>query len=163
MVTELGQTELRETRAQAHSNCAVCSPTNSRSLCLKFAASDDGGVQARFNCDKAFEGYTGMLHGGVIASLLDGAMTNCMFAHCTPATTAELNVRFRHPAVISRLAPLPGNAPSLPGRSSCCERSIATGLNVPTNKAHCEPPSPAESEPPIVPSLPGEEACFIVS
>ncbi|MCK4341833.1 MAG: PaaI family thioesterase [Phycisphaerae bacterium] len=64
---------------------------------LKFAASDDGRVQARFDCDAAFEGYAGMLHGGVVASLLDGAMTNCMFAHGIPAVTAELTVRFRHP------------------------------------------------------------------
>lgn len=104
MITESGQMELRQTRAQAHSNCVVCSPANSRSLCAKFTASDDGGVQACFGCDKAFEGYAGMLHGGVIASLLDGAMTNCMFAHGIPAITAELNVRFRHPVIISQLA-----------------------------------------------------------
>ena len=104
MITEAGQMELRETRAQAHANCVVCSRTNNRSLCLKFAASDAGGVQARFGCDKAFEGYAGMVHGGVIASLLDGAMTNCMFARGIPAVTAELNVRFRHPVVTSHTA-----------------------------------------------------------
>ena len=104
MITDPGQMELRETRAQAHSNCVVCSPTNSRSLCLKFAASDDGGVRASFECDKSFEGYAGMLHGGVITSLLDGAMTNCMFAKGIPAITAELNVRFRHPVVTNQIA-----------------------------------------------------------
>jgi acyl-coenzyme A thioesterase PaaI-like protein len=45
-----------------------------------------------------------MLHGGVIASLLDGAMTNCMFAYGTPAITAELAVRFRHPVIVNRPA-----------------------------------------------------------
>ena len=104
MITDAGQMELRETREQAHSNCVVCSPVNSRSLSVEFAASDDGRVQARFDCDKAFEGYAGILHGGVIASLLDGAMTNCMFAHGIPAITAELNVRFRHPVVTSHAA-----------------------------------------------------------
>ena len=104
MITEPGQLELRETRAQAHSNCVVCSPANNRSLCLEFKASDAGGVQANFDCDKAFEGYTGMLHGGVIAALLDGAMTNCMFARGIAAITAELNVRFRHPVVIGQIA-----------------------------------------------------------
>ena len=104
MITELAQTGLQEMRAQAHSNCVVCSPANSRSLCLKFAASDDGSVRACFDCVESFEGYAGMLHGGVIASLLDGAMTNCMFAHGVPAITAELNVRFLHPVIIDRLA-----------------------------------------------------------
>jgi len=104
VTTEVAQAGFQHVRAQAHSNCVVCSRSNGRSLCLKFAASDDGGVQARFDCDKAFEGYAGMLHGGVIASLLDGAMTNCMFAHGVPAVTAELNVRFRHAVIIGRSA-----------------------------------------------------------
>ena len=38
-----------------------------------------------------------MLHGGVVASVLDGAMTSCLFAHGHPGATAELTVRFRHP------------------------------------------------------------------
>ena len=104
MITELAQAGLQHVRAQAHSNCVVCSPSNGRSLCLKFAASNDGGVQAGFDCDESFEGYPGMLHGGVITSLLDGAMTNCMFARGTPAMTAELTVRFRHPVIVDRAA-----------------------------------------------------------
>jgi uncharacterized protein (TIGR00369 family) len=47
-----------------------------------------------------FEGYNDFLHGGVISALLDGAMTNCMFAHGYAALTAELNVRFHHPVLI---------------------------------------------------------------
>ena len=104
MITELAQRGLQQVRDRAHSNCVVCSPSNGQSLGLKFTASADGRVQARFDCDKAFEGYEGMLHGGVITSLLDGAMTNCMFAHCIPAITAELNIRFRHPVVIGQVA-----------------------------------------------------------
>lgn len=104
MTIESVQAGWRQMRAQAHSNCVVCSRSNGRSLQLKFAASDDGHVQASFDCDQAFEGYAGMLHGGVIASLVDGAMTHCMFAHGTPAVTAELTVRFRHPVVVGTAA-----------------------------------------------------------
>ena len=104
MITERSQGGLQAIRAQVHSKCVVCSLSNRRSLCLKFAASDDGGVQACFDCGESFEGYAGMLHGGVIASLVDGAMTNCMFVHGLPAITAELNVRFRHPVVINQVA-----------------------------------------------------------
>lgn len=104
MITELPQVDVRETRARVHADCAVWSPANSRSLCLEFAASGDDGTQARFGCDKAFEGYAGMLHGGVIASLLDGAMTNYMFAHGISTITTELNVRSWHPVVVGQLA-----------------------------------------------------------
>jgi len=106
VITSTAQAGWQELRAQAHSNCAVCSPSNRRSLCLRFTASGDGTVQAYFDCDESFEGYTGMLHGGVIASLLDGAMTNCMFAHGVAAMTGELTVRFRHPVIVNRLATL---------------------------------------------------------
>jgi uncharacterized protein (TIGR00369 family) len=47
-----------------------------------------------------YEGYNGMLHGGVISAIADGAMANCLFAHGIVAVTAELNVRFRHPVVL---------------------------------------------------------------
>ncbi len=32
-----------------------------------------------------------------MATLLDSAMANCLFAHKRPAVTAELSVRYRHP------------------------------------------------------------------
>ena len=43
------------------------------------------------------EGYDSHIHGGIIASLLDGAMTNCLFSHGIQAVTAELGVRMIHP------------------------------------------------------------------
>ena len=100
MSTDLTQTELARIRARVHANCVVCSRSSEHGLGLEFVASKDGSVQATFNCDKAFEGYTNVLHGGLISCLLDGAMTNCMFAHGHAPVTAELNVRFLHPVVI---------------------------------------------------------------
>lgn len=104
MITDRAQAGLQELRARAHSNCVVCSRTNGRSLGLEFTASDDGSVHACFDCHESFEGFDGMVHGGVIASLLDGAMTNCMFVQGISAVTAELTVRFRHPVVIGEVA-----------------------------------------------------------
>ena len=57
---------------------------------------DDGSVSASFDCGKEFAGYDGCIHGGVIALLLDGGMTNCLFAHGHVAMTAKLNVRYCH-------------------------------------------------------------------
>ena len=104
MITEPAHASLHEVRAQAHSNCVICSPSHNRGLRLEFTTSEDGSVEACFDCDRSFQGYAGFLHGGVIASLLDGAMTNCTFAHGCPAVTAELNVRFRHPVVTGKAA-----------------------------------------------------------
>ncbi len=98
------QAELARIQSQMHDNCVVCSHSNECGLGLKFTLSEDGSVQATFNCDKVFEGYKNVLHGGIVSSLMDGAMTNCIFAHGCSAVTAELNVRFRHPVVIGKPA-----------------------------------------------------------
>jgi uncharacterized protein (TIGR00369 family) len=100
MTIDSAKTALARIRAREHANCMVCSPSSKHGLGLQFAVSKDGSVQATFNCDKVFEGYANVLHGGMISCLLDGAMTNCMFAHGYAPVTAELNVRFLRPVVI---------------------------------------------------------------
>lgn len=89
---------------QVHPNCVVCSSTNNKGLHLEFVSSNDGGVTATFWCDEAFEGYPGVLHGGVISSILDGAIGHCMFARGQAAVTVEMTIRFRHPVVTNQEA-----------------------------------------------------------
>jgi len=64
-------------------------------LALRYALQPDGSVSANFLGHGALEGYPGLLHGGVIAALLDGAMTNCLFAREIRGLTVELRVRYR--------------------------------------------------------------------
>jgi acyl-coenzyme A thioesterase PaaI-like protein len=71
---------------------------------LQFVLLHDGSVQTVFPCNADFEGYPGFLHGGVISTLLDGAMTNCLYANATTGVTGELKVRFRHPVATGRNA-----------------------------------------------------------
>jgi acyl-coenzyme A thioesterase PaaI-like protein len=63
-------------------------------------------VGTSFDCDPVWEGYPNCLHGGMIATLLDVAMTNCLFAHGKAAFTAELTVRFREVVITARPATL---------------------------------------------------------
>ncbi len=88
---------LHSTRDGQHARCVVCGQPGRPGLGLAFEVADDGSVSATFDCAATFEGYPGMLHGGVISAIADGAMTNCLFARGVVAVTAELNVRFRHP------------------------------------------------------------------
>jgi len=64
-------------------------------LALRYTAAADGSVSASFLGNCALEGYPGLLHGGVVAALLDGAMTNCLFAQGIRALTVELRVRYQ--------------------------------------------------------------------
>ncbi len=99
MAVESIQKDLTTMKTRQHGHCVVCSRTNEKGLGLEFELQEDGSVEAQFGCDRDFEGYKNILHGGVVSSMLDGAMTSCMFAHGLPAVTAELKVRFRNPVI----------------------------------------------------------------
>jgi uncharacterized protein (TIGR00369 family) len=88
------QIRLRSIQAEAHPFCFVCSGSNPMGLALRYTSQPDGSVSAKFLGHSALEGYSGLLHGGVIAALLDGAMTNCLFAQGRAALTVELKVRY---------------------------------------------------------------------
>ena len=82
---------------RCHPACIVCRPRAVGGLGLEFHPQADGSVEAEFPGGDTYQGYTGVLHGGMIAMLLDGAMTNCLFAQERRGVTADLAVRFRHP------------------------------------------------------------------
>ena len=102
MSIESQQNTAANIRNRVHPNCVVCSSTNNKGLHLEFVSSNDGAVTATFQCDEAFEGYPGVLHGGVISSILDGAMGHCMFARGQASVTAEMTIRFRHSVVTNQ-------------------------------------------------------------
>ena len=80
-----------------HPYCLLCGNRNPLGLQLQFTADESGEVSVRFKGRQVLQGYTGILHGGVIASLLDSAMTNCLFQQGVNAVTGDLHIRYRHP------------------------------------------------------------------
>ena len=87
---------------RAHAGCMMCGDRsdNPRSLALSFDQHPDGSVSASCGVDRCFQGYQGVLHGGMISALLDAAMTHCLFARGVQALTAEMTVRFVAPVPI---------------------------------------------------------------
>jgi uncharacterized protein (TIGR00369 family) len=90
-------------RDGVHPGCVVCDPRNPRGLGVEYRTTEEG-VEAQFECQAEFQGYSGTLHGGVIAALLDGAMTHCLFARGLTAVTAELSVKYHLPVVVGERA-----------------------------------------------------------
>ncbi len=86
----------RSAACAGHRDCLFCGERNPRSLGLCFQAADNGGVQAMFTAPDELQGYAGILHGGIIASVLDAAMTHCLFFCGVQAVTGDLHVRYRH-------------------------------------------------------------------
>ena len=78
----------------SHAHCFVCG--HSPSLGLRFHFSE-GGVTARLHVEKEWQGYAGYMHGGMIATLLDAAMTHCLFHYQIEAMTADLQIRYIEP------------------------------------------------------------------
>jgi len=93
-----------ELPSNLHAQCMLCGSEHPRGFRLVFDTHADGHVEAQFSCDRLYQGYTGYLHGGVIAALLDSAMTNCLFAKGRVALTGELSVRFLKPVIVNRSA-----------------------------------------------------------
>lgn len=128
VATDTAHDGLAETRRLAHPNCFVCGASaNLKGLGLEFVASEGGGVQATFDCRAQFEGYAGKLHGGIISALLDGAMTNCVFALGETALTAELVVRYKHPVLIGETATIRGWIESRSRRLCLTKASLVQG------------------------------------
>ena len=84
---------------QAHNSCMVCGTVenNPDTLLLAFSQDSEGNVTAPFQVTSRHQGYDGLLHGGMASTLLDAAMTHCLFTHGIQALTAELTVRFVAP------------------------------------------------------------------
>lgn len=78
-------------------NCFGCGRLNEYGLQLAFHGDERGGVWADFTPAPRFEGYTGMVHGGVLSTVLDEVMAWSLYRHEIWAVTAELSVRFRAP------------------------------------------------------------------
>ena len=98
VLTESGYDDAR----RSHAGCMMCGDRsdNPHSLALSFDPHPDGSVSASCGIDRCFQGYQGVLHGGMISALLDAAMTHCLFARGVQALTAEMTVRFVAPVPI---------------------------------------------------------------
>ncbi len=88
---------LAEVRNVRHSHCRLCGSENSNGLQLKFRMSPDGDVIADFACEPEYMGHPEMIHGGVIAAMIDSAMCNCLFVRRITGVTAEFTIRYHVP------------------------------------------------------------------
>jgi acyl-coenzyme A thioesterase PaaI-like protein len=93
-----------DVRDRWHPGCVVCSPLNPRGLGLRFHRQPNNRVGATFQLDAFSEGYQGMPHGGILTTILDGAMVNWLFAHGIAALTLDLRVQFRHTIQLEKTA-----------------------------------------------------------
>ena len=99
----------------ASNRCFGCGPANSAGLHLEFFLAEDGSVFSLPAVPAAFDGHPGVLHGGIVATLLDEAMSKAVRAKGQPSMTRKMDVDF--------LRPVPSGTPlRLEGRVVRSER-----------------------------------------
>jgi uncharacterized protein (TIGR00369 family) len=83
-------------------NCFGCSPANEHGLHLRFWL-DEEDLVAKWQPKKEFEGWIGVLHGGIQATLMDEAAAWLVFVTLkTSGVTTALNMVFNKPVYISK-------------------------------------------------------------
>jgi len=81
----------------ANNRCFGCGPANENGLRLEFLLADDGSVVSLPVVPNTFDGHPGYLHGGIIATLLDEAMSKAVRARGRPSMTRRMEVDYLRP------------------------------------------------------------------
>ena len=79
--------------------CFACGSENELGLCIDWKG-EGKKTFAEFIPEKKFQGWKGIVHGGILATLLDEAMTRLAWIACGGALTAEITVRYLKTASI---------------------------------------------------------------
>jgi len=82
-------------------HCFVCGEKNQAGLKLKFSHAEDK-VWTTYIPSAAYEGYPGILHGGITSTLLDEVMSQCLHVQGLAGLTARLEVRFKQSIPIGK-------------------------------------------------------------
>ncbi len=91
-------------RKQANSEeCFVCGIENPKGLKLSFHEYPDGSVRSKLRISPEFQGWPGIAHGGIIATLLDEVTARVYMNDSTGdrlMLTGKLEIRYRRPVMI---------------------------------------------------------------
>jgi uncharacterized protein (TIGR00369 family) len=90
--------------------CFVCGVENTFGLQVSFFEEEPGKTSANVTVSKHFQGYPGIVHGGIIAALLDEAAGRTIMQGDAPRwmVTAKLSVRYRRPVPVEKPLKLTG-------------------------------------------------------
>jgi uncharacterized protein (TIGR00369 family) len=90
-----------EERHRFARGCFGCGDLNPKGLKLAFRL-EDGVAVAEFDPDPQHRGYPGVMHGGLVATVLDEAMGWAIYGEGVWAMTARMQVRFRRSVPLDR-------------------------------------------------------------
>ncbi len=87
-----------EKKFVTYGNCFVCGENNPGGLRLHFEIDKEKQtLKTTFVANPIYQGYDGIVHGGIVSTLLDEAMAKLAYELGYNAVTASLEVRFKKP------------------------------------------------------------------
>jgi acyl-coenzyme A thioesterase PaaI-like protein len=95
--------------------CFACGPDNVAGLQMTFEYGD-GTARSRVVPRREFGGWSNIMHGGIVATLLDEAMAHAALASGVRAVTARIEVRFRQAVPTDRPLLVEGRVTARRGR-----------------------------------------------
>lgn len=108
----------------AQNRCFGCGEANANGLRLEFMLASDGTVVCPASISDKFEGHPGYLHGGVIATLLDEAMSKAVRARGLTAMTRHIEIDYKRPVPSSKPIRIEGRVVRDEGRKHWAEATI---------------------------------------
>jgi len=78
-----------------HDKCFVCGSNHEKGLKLKFNLKNNV-LSGEFRMPKDYQGYDNILHGGIIAAILDSSMVNLFYLRDgLELKTVKLSIRYK--------------------------------------------------------------------
>ena len=108
----------------AHNRCFGCGPANPIGLHLDFYVAEDQSVVCMPVVAANFEGPPGLLHGGIIATLLDEAMSKAVRVRGLTAMTRKMDVEYLRPVPSATAIRIVGKLVRSEGRKHWTEAQL---------------------------------------
>lgn len=84
--------------AVADRYCFVCGPDNPRGLRIKVRYEpEEQAAHSELTLPREFQGWADLIHGGILATLLDEMMAHAVWRFAGPGVTLSMEVRFHTP------------------------------------------------------------------
>jgi uncharacterized protein (TIGR00369 family) len=108
----------------ARNACFGCGQANPAGLRLEFSKSADGTIVSNALISDNYEGPPGYLHGGIIATILDEAMSKANRARGVVAMTRQMQVDYLRPVPSGAAIRVEGRVLRSEGRKHWTESAI---------------------------------------
>ena len=107
-------------------NCFVCGKENAFGLKLEFYESRPGEVIVETIIPKQYQGYPGVVHGGIVAAMLDEVTGRVHMGGNPPRFmfTARLNIRYRKNVPVGQSLRIVGHAGKSKERSALATAQV---------------------------------------